>query len=111
MGRHQHDIDELARLERICVDLAGLAAMPEERAGLLELAANYRAAACYHDRYPKARGGMWKVGGRGALSSQNLRKINEICGGLWKGVAAIPEFQDRCLKPLGHPSQARRGVA
>lgn len=43
MGRHQHDIDELARLERICLDLAGQAAMPEERASLLVMANNYRA--------------------------------------------------------------------
>lgn len=43
MGQHQHDIDELARFERICLDLAGQAAMPEERAGLLVMANNYRA--------------------------------------------------------------------
>ncbi|MDA9410171.1 MULTISPECIES: hypothetical protein [unclassified Bradyrhizobium] len=42
MGRHQHDIDELARMEGICQQLAGQAAMPEQRAGLLALAVNYR---------------------------------------------------------------------
>ncbi|MBW7964885.1 hypothetical protein [Bradyrhizobium sp. BR 10261] len=41
-GLHQHDIDELARMEGICQELAGQAAMPEERAGLLALAVNYR---------------------------------------------------------------------
>lgn len=44
MGKHQHDIDELKRFERLCLDLAEDSAMPEERAGLLEMAANYRAA-------------------------------------------------------------------
>jgi hypothetical protein len=44
MGRHQHDIDELARMERICLELAAGAAMPEERAGLEFMAGNYRAA-------------------------------------------------------------------
>lgn len=43
MGQHQHDIDELARMERICLDLAAAATMPEERAGLLLMANNYRA--------------------------------------------------------------------
>lgn len=38
MVQHQHDIDELARMERTCRDLAGQAIMPEERAGLLDLA-------------------------------------------------------------------------
>jgi hypothetical protein len=41
----QRIIDDLARMERICLDLAGQAAMPEERAGLLEMAANYRGVA------------------------------------------------------------------
>lgn len=42
----QHDIDELARMERICLDLAVEASSPLERAGLMEeMAANYRAAA------------------------------------------------------------------
>ena len=40
MGQHHHIIDELARMERICRDLAGQAAMPEERAGLLVMANN-----------------------------------------------------------------------
>ncbi|OSI22854.1 hypothetical protein BST65_22915 [Bradyrhizobium canariense] len=42
MGQHQHDIDELARMERICRDLAEESALSLERAGLLEMAANYR---------------------------------------------------------------------
>ncbi|WP_439404025.1 hypothetical protein ACNJX9_21080 [Bradyrhizobium sp. DASA03076] len=42
MARPQHDIDELARMERSCRELAGQAAMLEERAGLLALAVNYR---------------------------------------------------------------------
>lgn len=44
MGRDQHDIDELARMERICLDLADGAVMPEERAELAIMAGNYRAA-------------------------------------------------------------------
>ncbi|WFU21069.1 hypothetical protein QA649_23400 [Bradyrhizobium sp. CB1717] len=44
MGQHQHDIDELARMERICWDLAAGAVTPEERAGLVIMAGNYRAA-------------------------------------------------------------------
>ncbi|WP_456618932.1 MULTISPECIES: hypothetical protein [unclassified Bradyrhizobium] len=43
MGRHQHDIDELARMERICLELAAGAITPEERAGLEVVAGNYRA--------------------------------------------------------------------
>jgi hypothetical protein len=43
MGRHQQDIDELARMERICLDLAGESRLPLERAGLLAIANNYRA--------------------------------------------------------------------
>jgi|SRR6516165_5461572 hypothetical protein len=43
MGRDQHIIDELRRFERrICLELADDAAMPEERAGLLIMANNYR---------------------------------------------------------------------
>ncbi|WP_409188715.1 hypothetical protein [Bradyrhizobium sp. RDM4] len=34
MGRHQHDIDELKWFERLCLELAAGATMPEERAGL-----------------------------------------------------------------------------
>ncbi|MCG2632445.1 hypothetical protein L6654_38175 [Bradyrhizobium sp. WYCCWR 13023] len=44
MGQHQHDFDELARMERICRDLAEESALPLERDALLDLAANYRAA-------------------------------------------------------------------
>ena len=43
MGQYQHDIDELARMERICLELAGQATTAEERAGLLVTANNYRA--------------------------------------------------------------------
>jgi hypothetical protein len=45
MGQHQHDIDELARRERICLDLAADAAMLEERVGLEFMAQCYRAEA------------------------------------------------------------------
>ncbi|MCP3399998.1 hypothetical protein [Bradyrhizobium sp. CCGB20] len=45
MGQHQHNIDELARMERICLELAGESRLPLERAGLIEMASNYRAAA------------------------------------------------------------------
>ncbi|MCK1337304.1 hypothetical protein IVB38_15015 [Bradyrhizobium sp. 38] len=38
-------MDELARMERICLDLAAGAAMPEERAGLEFMAGCYRAEA------------------------------------------------------------------
>lgn len=43
MGQHQHDIDELKSFERLCLDLAASATMPEERAGLEIMAGNYRA--------------------------------------------------------------------
>ena len=43
MGQQQHDIDELARMERICLELAVVATMPDERAGLEIMAGNYRA--------------------------------------------------------------------
>lgn len=43
MGQYQHDIDELARMERICLELAGQATTAEERAGLLVTANNCRA--------------------------------------------------------------------
>jgi hypothetical protein len=39
------DIDELRRLERVCLEQAEEAATPEGRAALLQLAANYRAEA------------------------------------------------------------------
>jgi hypothetical protein len=41
MGRHQHDIDELARMERICLDLAEESRVPGEAGALREMAANY----------------------------------------------------------------------
>ena len=44
MRQHQHDIDELARMERLCRDMAVDSTFPLERAGLLEMAENYRAA-------------------------------------------------------------------
>ncbi|MCK1403208.1 hypothetical protein IVB45_25265 [Bradyrhizobium sp. 4] len=53
MQQHQQNIDELARMERICLNLAGGATMPEERAGLLEMASNYAAAG---QAYPKPKG-------------------------------------------------------
>jgi hypothetical protein len=37
MGRHQHDIDELARMERICMELAGESRVPGESAALREM--------------------------------------------------------------------------
>lgn len=40
----QHDIDELARMERLCLDLAEASALPLERAGLPSIASNYRRA-------------------------------------------------------------------
>jgi hypothetical protein len=42
MGRDQRIIDELGRFERLCLELADDSTMPEERAGLLEMAGNYR---------------------------------------------------------------------
>jgi hypothetical protein len=48
MGRHQHAIDELARMEHICLDLAGESTLPLERDALLDMAGNYRAAADEH---------------------------------------------------------------
>ncbi|MGX4772001.1 hypothetical protein ACWAUC_19700 [Bradyrhizobium guangdongense] len=44
MWRRQHDLDDFARMERICLDWAGASRFPIERAGLLEMAENYRAA-------------------------------------------------------------------
>jgi hypothetical protein len=41
MGRHQHGIDELARMERICLDLAEESRVPGEAGALLEMAENY----------------------------------------------------------------------
>ncbi|GLR87993.1 hypothetical protein [Bradyrhizobium iriomotense] len=43
MGRDQHIIDELARIERTCLELADGSTMPEERAGLRSLENSYRA--------------------------------------------------------------------
>jgi hypothetical protein len=39
------DIDELRRLERLCLEQAEEAGMPEGKAALLSMAADYRAAA------------------------------------------------------------------
>lgn len=45
MGQDQHDIEEFARMERLCLELAaGESALPLEQAGLLTIASNYRAA-------------------------------------------------------------------
>jgi hypothetical protein len=44
MGQDQHIIDERGRFERLCLELAEDSSMPEERAGLLEMAGNYAAA-------------------------------------------------------------------
>ena len=44
MGRYQHDVDELAHMERLCRELANDSRLPIERAGLLEMAENYCAA-------------------------------------------------------------------
>ncbi len=41
MGQHQHDIDELARMERICRGLADESTLPLERTALIDLAENY----------------------------------------------------------------------
>lgn len=41
MGQHQHDIDELARMERTCMDLADKATVPGEAGALREMAENY----------------------------------------------------------------------
>ena len=41
MGQHQHDIDELARMERLCRDLAEESRVPGEAGALLKLAENY----------------------------------------------------------------------
>jgi hypothetical protein len=45
MGRAQRMIEELRTFERLCIKLAAEATMPEERAGLIEMGANYRAQA------------------------------------------------------------------
>ncbi|MCK1622743.1 hypothetical protein IVA98_05680 [Bradyrhizobium sp. 160] len=48
-------IDELEHFERLCLELAGDSTMPEERAGLLEMAANYQAEADHRAaRFPFA---------------------------------------------------------
>lgn len=41
MGQHQHDMDELARMERICLDLAEESRVPGEAGALREMAENY----------------------------------------------------------------------
>ncbi|EIG56097.1 hypothetical protein Bra1253DRAFT_00705 [Bradyrhizobium sp. WSM1253] len=41
MGQHQHDIDDLARMERICLDLAEESRVPGEAGALLEMAENH----------------------------------------------------------------------
>lgn len=41
MGQHQHDIDELARMERPCRDWAEESRVPGEAGALLEMAENY----------------------------------------------------------------------
>src|SRR5438309_11555412 len=41
MGRHQHDINDLARMERICLDLAEESRVPREAGALREMAENY----------------------------------------------------------------------
>jgi hypothetical protein len=43
LGRDQRIVDELKRFGRLCLELADGNMMPEERAGLLEMACNYRA--------------------------------------------------------------------
>ncbi|MGY3035902.1 hypothetical protein ACVIIV_005072 [Bradyrhizobium sp. USDA 4354] len=45
MGQEQRIFDGLRAFERLCQDLAADAASSEGRAGLLEIAANYRAEA------------------------------------------------------------------
>ncbi len=51
MGRHWHDIGGLARMERICLDLAEESRVFGEAASLREIAANYgREAAKKRDR-------------------------------------------------------------
>ncbi|SFI48921.1 hypothetical protein [Bradyrhizobium sp. Gha] len=44
MWQRQHDVDDFARMERMCRDMAVDSTFPLERAGLLEMAENYRAA-------------------------------------------------------------------
>lgn len=41
MGQHQHDFDELARMERLCRELAKESRVPGEAGALLEMAENY----------------------------------------------------------------------
>jgi len=50
-----HDVDELRRLERLCLEQAKECVTPEGRAALLSLAGNYRAAACYRLGWPTAK--------------------------------------------------------
>ena len=40
-GHHQHDVEELARMQRICLDLAEESRVPGEAGALRELAENY----------------------------------------------------------------------
>lgn len=55
MGWHQHDIDELARLELICLELRRTSRILEERAGLEFMANRYRAEVrCLQSRFPSA---------------------------------------------------------
>ena len=84
MGRDQHDIDELARMERICLDLADGAVMPEERAELAIMAGNYRAAILHI-----------KTGNAFADTMQTQRFFAEFC------------FCRKLLKLLGERAGAR----
>lgn len=44
MGQHQHEIDDLTRMERLCRDMAEESALPLEGAALLEKARRNSAA-------------------------------------------------------------------
>lgn len=50
MGPDQHDVDELARIERICRDLAEESRVPGEAEALLEMTQNYGREASEKDR-------------------------------------------------------------
>jgi hypothetical protein len=113
MGQHQHDIDELARMERICLELAAGAAMPEERAGLEIMAGNYRAeildiksgnafgSATDARRFSKERlGGRAMSSARGKLRSGRAKIL------VVRTVVIAPkrkEKRDESTRLTGHP--------
>jgi hypothetical protein len=77
MGQQQQDMDDLARMERICLDLAAGADMPEERAALEFMANCYRAeASCLQSCFPPAS--RWKFLGSNGTRRRCISYIKSL---------------------------------